>query len=430
MNILLVGSGGREHALAFKIAKSPLLSHLFIAPGNPGTDAYGTNVDISADDTQGILDFCERSAIDLVVIGPEGPLVNGLADKLREVQVLVFGPSAQASELEGSKVWCKELLERNRIPTGSSRTFRDFNQALSYIDGAVRYPLVIKASGLAAGKGVMICHDPIEAKEAASKVLQQKIFGAAGALMLVEEFLEGPEISAFCFTDGSTFVPLESCQDHKSLLDGNKGPNTGGMGAVSPNSELSSRANDTIERNILLPTIHGMAREGRNFQGILFAGIMMTAGGPKVLEYNVRFGDPETQVLMMRFASDIVPYLKACADSTLDELEAPEWTTQPACTVILAAPGYPGDYVKGLPISGLEDVEQSDALQVFHAGTKIVDGQLVTSGGRVLAVTALGENISDARKKAYAAADKIQFDGKQMRTDIGLASELAGGVNY
>ena len=430
MNILLVGSGGREHALAFKIAKSPLLSHLFIAPGNPGTDAYGTNVDISADDTQGILDFCERSAIDLVVIGPEGPLVNGLADKLREVQVLVFGPRAQASELEGSKVWCKELLERNRIPTGSSRTFRDFNQALSYIDGAVRYPLVIKASGLAAGKGVMICHDPIEAKEAASKVLQQKIFGAAGALMLVEEFLEGPEISAFCFTDGSTFIPLESCQDHKSLLDGNKGPNTGGMGAVSPNSELSSRANDTIERNILLPTIHGMAREGRNFQGILFAGIMMTAGGPKVLEYNVRFGDPETQVLMMRFASDIVPYLKACADSTLDELEAPEWTTQPACTVILAAPGYPGDYVKGLPISGLEDVEQSDALQVFHAGTKIVDGQLVTSGGRVLAVTALGENISDARKKAYAAADKIQFDGKQMRTDIGLASELAGGVNY
>ncbi|MCX8266533.1 MAG: phosphoribosylamine--glycine ligase [Planctomycetota bacterium] len=430
MNILLVGSGGREHALAFKIAKSPLLSHLFIAPGNPGTDAYGTNANISVDDTQGILDFCERNAIDLVVIGPEGPLVNGLADKLREAQVLVFGPSAQASELEGSKVWCKELLERNRIPTGSSRTFRDFNQALSYIDGAVRYPLVIKASGLAAGKGVMICHDPIEAKEAASKVLQQKIFGAAGALMLVEEFLEGPEISVFCFTDGSTFIPLESCQDHKSLLDGNKGPNTGGMGAVSPNSELSSRANDTIERNILLPTIHGMAREGRNFQGILFAGIMMTAGGPKVLEYNVRFGDPETQVLMMRLVSDIVPYLKSCADSTLDELEAPEWTTQPACTVILAAPGYPGDYVKGLAITGIEDVEQSDALQVFHAGTKMVDGQLVTSGGRVLAVTALGENISDARKKAYAAADKIQFDGKQMRTDIGLASELAGGVNY
>ena len=276
----------------------------------------------------------------------------------------------------------------------------------------------------------MICHDPVEAKEAASKVLQQKIFGAAGALMLVEEFLEGPEISVFCFTDGSTFIPLESCQDHKSLLEGNKGPNTGGMGAVSPNSELSGRANDIIERNILLPTIHGMAREGRNFQGILFAGIMMTAGGPKVLEYNVRFGDPETQVLMMRLVSDIVPYLKSCADSTLAELEAPEWTTQPACTVILAAPGYPGDYVKGLPISGIEDIEQSDALQVFHAGTKIVDGQLVTSGGRVLAVTALGDDISDARKKAYAAADKIQFDGKQMRTDIGLASELAGGVNY
>jgi phosphoribosylamine--glycine ligase len=430
MNILLVGSGGREHALAFKIAKSPLLSHLFIAPGNPGTDPYGTNVDISADDTQGILDFCERNSIELVVIGPEAPLVNGLADQLREVGVSVFGPSALASELEGSKVWCKELLVRNRIPTGSSRSFRDYNQAVSYLEGAVPYPLVIKVSGLAAGKGVMICQNPLEAKHAACAILQEKRFGTAGELILVEEFLEGPEISAFCLTDGSTFIPLESCQDHKALLNGNKGPNTGGMGAVSPNSELSSRANDTIERNIFLPTIHGMAREGRRFQGILFAGIMMTAGGPKVLEFNVRFGDPETQVLMMRFASDIVPYLKACADSTLDQLEAPQWDPRPACTVILAAPGYPSEYPKGLPISGIGDVEQSDELQVFHAGTKIVDEQLVTNGGRVLAITAIGDHVADAREKAYAAASKIDFDGKQMRTDIGLASQLASEVNY
>jgi len=430
MNILLVGSGGREHALAFKIAQSPLMSNLYIAPGNPGTDKLGANVDIDVNDSDGILDFCERNSIDLVVVGPEEPLVNGLVDKLSAAGVSAFGPTASASELEGSKVWCKELLDRNRIPTGASRSFREYNQAVSYLEGAVEYPLVIKASGLAAGKGVIICQDAREAKDAACEILQEKRFGDAGKLMLVEEFLEGPEISAFCLTDGRTFIPLETCQDHKALLDGNNGPNTGGMGAVSPNTELSSRANDAIERNILLPTIHGMMREGRRFQGVLFAGIMMTAGGPKVLEYNVRFGDPETQVLMMRFTSDIVPYLKACADGTLEELDAPDWTPSPACTVILASPGYPGDYPKGLPITGLDNIEQSESLQVFHAGTKIVDGQLQTNGGRVLAVTALGESIADARQKAYAAAEKIEFEGKQMRTDIGLAAELAGGVSY
>ncbi|MBC8371631.1 MAG: phosphoribosylamine--glycine ligase [Planctomycetes bacterium] len=430
MNILLIGSGGREHALAFKIAKSPLLSHLFTAPGNPGTDSLGTNVDINPDDTPAILEFCKRSNIDLVVVGPEGPLVNGLVDELQGAGILAFGPSAAAAELEGSKVWCKELLDRNRIPTGASRTFRDYNQAVSYLDGAVEYPLVIKASGLAAGKGVIICQDSRQAKNAACEILQEHRFGAAGSKMLVEEFLEGPEISSFFLTDGRTFMPLETCQDHKALLNGNKGPNTGGMGAVSPNTELSVRANDAIERQLILPTIHGMVREGRRFQGVLFAGIMMTAGGPKVLEYNVRFGDPETQVLMMRFASDIVPYLVACSNSTLDQLEAPEWTPQPACTVILAAPGYPENYPNGLPITGIDDIEQDDTLQVFHAGTKIVDGQLVTNGGRVLAVTALADSISDARQKAYAAADKIDFKGKQMRTDIGLAAQLAGEVNY
>ncbi|MDP6963676.1 MAG: phosphoribosylamine--glycine ligase, partial [Planctomycetota bacterium] len=415
---------------AFKIAKSPLLSNFYIAPGNPGTQSLASNVDIKVNETEKIVEFCKDNDIDLVVVGPEDPLVEGLADRLGQEQISVFGPSADAAALEGSKVWCKELLERNRIPTGASRTFRDYNQAVSYLDGAVEYPLVIKASGLAAGKGVMICHDAPAAKDAANQVLQERKFGDAGEQMLVEEFLEGPEISAFCLTDGRTFIPLESCQDHKALLDGNNGPNTGGMGAVSPNTELSSRANNIIERNILLPTLHGMMREGCRFQGVLFAGIMMTAGGPKVLEYNVRFGDPETQVLMMRFASDIVPYLKACADGTLEELDAPEWTSASACTVILASPGYPGDYPKGLPITGLDEVEQSDELQVFHAGTKLVDGELQTNGGRVLAVTALGDNIADARSKAYAAAELIEFDGKQMRSDIGLAAEIAGGAHY
>ncbi|MFT7516880.1 MAG: phosphoribosylamine--glycine ligase [Myxococcota bacterium] len=430
MNILLLGSGGREHALAFRIAKSPLLSHLYSAPGNPGTAEYGSNVNISVDDTDAILEFCQRNSIDLVVVGPEGPLVNGLVDVLQAAGISAFGPSAAAAELEGSKVWCKELLDRNRIPTGASRTFRDYNQAVSYVEGAVSYPLVIKVSGLAAGKGVIICQDAREAKDAACEILQENRFGKAGELMLVEEFLEGPEVSVFCLTDGRTFIPLESCQDHKALLDNNEGPNTGGMGAVSPNTELSARANDTIERQLILPTIHGMVHEGRRFQGVLFAGIIMTAGGPKVLEYNVRFGDPETQVLMMRFTSDIVPYLKACAESTLETLEAPEWTSKPACTVVLAAPGYPGEYKKGLTITGLEDIELSDELQVFHAGTKMVDGKLVTSGGRVFSVTALGDNIADARKKAYAAAEKINFDGKQMRKDIGLAAQLASEVNY
>lgn len=431
MNILVIGSGGREHALAWKISQSPLLNKLWVAPGNPGTAQHADNVEIPVDNIDEIVNFAKDNSVDLVVIGPENSLVEGLVDKLNAEGISAFGPTAEAAELEGSKAWCKELLERNRVPVASSRTFREHSSAISYVDGILEFPIVVKASGLAAGKGVVVCNSKIEAKDVISQMLQESSFGKAGKEILIEEFLEGSEVSSFCLTDGRTFIPLESCQDHKALLEGNKGPNTGGMGAVSPNFELSERAESIIENSILLPTIHGMAKEGRKFRGVLFAGIMMTAGGPKVLEYNVRFGDPETQVLMMRFASDIVPYLKACANSELEQLNAPEWHADAACTVILAAPGYPGEYAKGLIINGLDDVEQDDTLQVFHAGTRIgEEGQIETSGGRVLAVTALAPSIAEARAKAYKAAETITFEGKQMRYDIGLAAEQAGELSH
>jgi phosphoribosylamine---glycine ligase len=425
MRILLVGSGAREHSLAWKIASSKLVETLWTAPGNPGTATLGTNVALEVEDTPGIVAFAKRNQVDLVVVGPEGPLVGGLVDALAVAGIGAFGPRQGAAELEGSKAWCKEVLVRHRIPTGSFRSFRAINQAVSFLESGARYPLVVKASGLAAGKGVIICEDVATAVKATRDMLEGGRFGAAGSTVVVEEFLTGPEASAFCLTDGRTFVPLETCQDHKTLLDGNQGPNTGGMGAVSPNPEISERTSVLIERQVLLPTLHGMVREGHPFQGVLFAGLILTSGGPKVLEYNVRFGDPECQVLMMRFASDLVPYLKACSDGTLDQLEAPQWDRRPACCVVLASGGYPDKYAKGLPISGLDQITPSDDLQVFHAGTKEVNGVVVTAGGRVLTITALGETMGEARKRAYAAAALIDFEGKTMRTDIGFAAEQA-----
>ena len=398
---------------------------MWTAPGNPGTAKYGENIDLKGDDVQGIAEFAERNKIDLVVIGPEQPLVDGLVDLLKEKGVAAFGPNQQAAELEGSKAWCKEILERHRIPTGAFRAFKSLTNANAYLDGGARYPLVVKASGLAAGKGVIICEDKETAKAAARDMLDGARFGDAGSTIVVEEFLVGPEASAFCLTDGHTFVPLATCQDHKALLEGNEGPNTGGMGAISPNPEIGERTFSLIERQVLLPTLHGMVREGRPFQGVLFAGLIMTAGGPKVLEYNARFGDPECEVLMMRFDSDLLPYLMACSKGNLDELEAPDWDPRPACCVILASGGYPGDYQKGIRITGIEDVEEGPDLQVFHAGTTMKDGELVTNGGRVLAVTARGENLAEARRMAYEAVDKIHFEGKTYRTDIGLSAERA-----
>ncbi len=422
MKVLLVGSGGREHALAWKLAQSPLCEKLWIAPGNPGTAAHGENVPIAAEDLPELVRFAVEHQVELCVIGPEGPLVAGLADALGDRQIPVFGPRAAAAELEGSKAWCKEVLVRHRVPTAAHRTFVHLAQALSYLDGGARYPCVVKASGLAAGKGVVICRDRTEARDAVRAMLEGRRFGAAGATIVIEEFLDGPEASAFCITDGRTFAPFESCMDHKTLLDGGAGPNTGGMGAISPNPEVSERTRALIEKHVFLPTVHGLNHEGHRFQGVLFAGLKLTAGGPKVLEYNVRFGDPECQVLMMRLRSDLLPYLHACATHSLEKLDAPEWDSRPACCVVLAARGYPETPEKGERIAGLDSVQTSDELQVFHAGTAMREGALVTHGGRVLAVTALGEDLADARNRAYAACAQISFPGMQFRRDIGLSA--------
>lgn len=422
MKVLLVGSGGREHALAWKLSRSPTLERLWIAPGNPGTAALGENVPIAATAVGELARFAAEQKADLCVIGPEAPLVAGLADELAERKVPAFGPRAAAAELEGSKAWCKEVLVRHRVPTGGHRTFTQLQQALSYLDSGARYPCVVKASGLAAGKGVVVCRERVEARDAVRGMLEGRRFGAAGAQVVIEEFLEGPEISAFCITDGRTFAPFESCMDHKTLRDGGKGPNTGGMGAISPNPEVGDRVRALIERHVFLPTVHGLNHEGRRFQGVLFAGLMLTAGGPKVLEFNVRFGDPECQALMLRLRSDLLPYLHACATGTLEELEAPEWDPRPSCCVVLAAHGYPESPRAGDPIEGLDQIAVGDELQVFHAGTALRDGRLVSSGGRVLAVTALGADAADARERAYAACGAIRFEGMQYRRDIGLAA--------
>lgn len=419
MKVLLVGSGAREHALAWRIAQSPLLTRLWIAPGNPGTAALGENVPIAAADVPGLVRFAQKEGVELCVVGPEAPLVAGLADALGEVRIPTFGPRAGAAEIEGSKAWCKEILVRHRVPTAAHRTFSHLAQAYSYLDGGARYPCVVKASGLAAGKGVVICRTRQEAREAVRGMLETRKFGEAGATVVIEEFLDGPEASAFCITDGRTFAPLESAMDHKTLLDGGRGPNTGGMGAISPNPELSDRTRALIERHVMLPTVHALNHEGRRFQGVLFAGIKLTAGGPKVLEFNARFGDPECQALMMRFRSDLLPYLHACANGTLDALEAPEWDPRPSCCVVLAARGYPEQPERGQEIRGLDRVEQGADLQVFHGGSELRDGRLLTAGGRVLTVAALGDDPAQARERAYAACDLIEFEGKTLRRDIG-----------
>lgn len=422
MRVLLVGSGGREHALAWKISRSPLVEKLWITPGNPGTAQVGENLDFAVNDQDGIIGFAKSHGVDLVVVGPEDPLVEGLADRCADAEIACFGPRADAAELEGSKAFCKEIMVRHRVPTATYRVFSELNPAISYLQGGARYPLVVKASGLAAGKGVVICDDAREARDAAKAMLEDGVHGSAGRTIVVEDFLDGPEASAFALTDSRTFLPLETCQDHKQLGEGGTGPNTGGMGAVSPSPMMGARTSDAVERQVILPTIHGMNHEGRRFQGVLFAGLKLTTAGPKVLEYNVRFGDPECQVLMLRLKSDLVPLLLACAKGELDQCEAPEWESRPAITVILASGGYPGSYPKGVPIHGLDQIETGDDLQIFHAGTAMNGDQLVTSGGRVLAVTALGDTLLEARDRAYAAVEAIEFEGKTFRRDIGEAA--------
>jgi phosphoribosylamine--glycine ligase len=414
MRVLLIGSGGREHALAWKLAQSPLLTALYAAPGNPGIGEEATLVDLDIADDSAVLAFCRRESIDFVVVGPEAPLVAGLADTLRKGGIAVFGPSAAAAQLEGSKGFTKDICAKYGIPTGAYQRFTSAEPARAYAR-AQGAPIVIKADGLAAGKGVTVAMTLDEALEAVDSCFAGT-FGAAGAEVVVEAYLDGEEASFFCLCDGKTALPLASAQDHKRVGDGDTGPNTGGMGAYSPAPVMTAQTVERTMREIIEPTIAGMADSGHPFTGVLFAGLMITAKGPELIEYNVRFGDPECQVLMMRLKSDLLPLLYAAATGTLANVSA-DWRDEVALTVVMASKGYPGSFEKNTPIGKLPP--EDAATKVFHAGTALKDGQLVATGGRVLNVTAKGATVRAAQAAAYAALDLVEWENGFCRRDIG-----------
>ncbi|ACG72623.1 phosphoribosylamine/glycine ligase [Anaeromyxobacter sp. K] len=417
MRVLVVGSGGREHALAWKISRSPLVRALFAAPGNPGIARVATLVPLAATDVAGLVAWVRQNAIDLVVVGPEAPLVAGLVDRLQEAGVPAFGPAAAAAEIEGSKAFAKDVMRAAGIPTAEYETFEDVAPAVAWArarDGRV----VVKADGLAAGKGVVVCGDAAEAEAALRAMLVDRVHGGAGARVVVEERLEGPEASCICFTDGERVRLLAAAQDHKRIFDGDRGPNTGGMGAFSPTPNVTPEVAGMVERDVLLPAVRELARRGRPFRGALYAGLMLTPRGPRVLEFNARLGDPETQPILLRMASDVVPALLAAARGDLSGVEIAS-DPRAAVGVVLAAEGYPGDVARGDAIDGLDGPFDED-VQVFHAGTAAdAAGRVVTSGGRVLTVCALGRDLDDAAARAYAAVGRIRFRGMQYRKDIG-----------
>ena len=416
MNVLLIGSGGREHAIAWKLAQSKDLTKLYIAPGNPGTAQCGQNISIGADDADELLDFARQNDVGLVVVGPEDPLAAGLVDAFEAAGIKAFGPSADAAQLEADKAFAKQLMRSSSVSTAEGRTFDRFSDAKAYIasrDEAV----VVKAAGLAKGKGVFVCDDPADGILAAEKIMCDKVFGPAGDRIIVEDKLLGEEASILAFVDGRNIYLMESSQDHKPIGDGDTGPNTGGMGAYSPAPVVTEDMMSHITREILVPVVDGMNRNGTPYKGILYAGLMITGGGPRVLEFNVRFGDPETQPILARLKSDLLEVLLAVCNGTLDQITL-EWDRRPAVCVVMASGGYPGDYEKGKKIVGLQEAQQLEDVIVFHAGTKDMDGDIVTNGGRVLGVTALGQTIRDAKEKAYRAVDKIKFDGAYCRRDI------------
>ena len=416
MNVLLIGSGGREHAIAWKLAQSKDLDKLYIAPGNPGTAQCGQNVPISVSDIDKLLEFARQNNVGLVVVGPEDPLAAGLVDAFEAAGIKAFGPSAKAAQLEADKAFAKQLMRASCVSTAEGRTFDRFSDAKAYIasrDEAV----VVKAAGLAKGKGVYVCDDPADGILAAEKVMCDKIFGSAGDRIIVEDKLLGEEASILAFVDGRNIYVMESSQDHKPIGDGDTGPNTGGMGAYSPAPVVTEELMSQITREVLVPMVDGMNRNDTPYKGVLYAGLMITGGGPRVLEFNVRFGDPETQPILIRLKSDLLEVLSAVCDGTLDQVTL-EWDPRPAVCVVMASGGYPGDYQKGKKITGLDKVWQLEDVIVFHAGTKDQDGDIVTNGGRVLGVTALGQTIAEAKTTAYKAVDEIKFDGAYCRRDI------------
>ncbi len=420
MKVLVVGGGGREHALCWKIHQSPLVTEILCAPGNAGTAKIARNVAIAAKDVARIVELATAEKVDLVVIGPEEPLVLGLADALVRAKIDVFGPCQAGARLEGSKAFAKDFLDAHRIPTGASKQFDRSGAAKAHLEAQKQWPQVIKADGLAAGKGVFIVSSAREGCTVIDQVMEEKTLGSAGQRVVIEEFLTGEEVSVLAITDGEALLILEPVMDHKQVGDGDTGPNTGGMGVVSPHPSLTKRTLRQIEQHILVPTLHGLRREEIVYRGVIFAGIMLCDSGPKVLEYNCRFGDPEVQAILRRMKGDLVPYLVAAARGTLSELEGPEWDPRPCIGVVGASEGYPGSYERGDTISGLDEADALDDVVVFQAGTKLERDNVVTDGGRVLCVTALGANVEAARESAYSAFERIRWDGKFGRRDIGL----------
>ncbi len=416
MKVLVIGGGGREHCLCHKISQSPRVKKIYAAPGNAGTEDCAERVGTGAEEIDRLADFAAREKIDLTVAGPEAPLAAGIADRFSESGLRIFGPSARAAKLESSKVFCKEFLERNGIPAAHGETFDDPRGALSYIESA-DYPLVVKADGLCAGKGVVICAAKEDAREAVREIMEEKVFSSAGEKIVVEEFLTGEEVSFMAVSDGESYVPLLPSQDHKAAYEGDKGPNTGGMGAYAPARILNSRGRKAAMEQIIEPALRKMAEDGTPYRGVLYGGLILTSEGPKVLEFNARFGDPETQAVLPLLNTDIVELMEAAVEGSLKGLAA-EWKRQTAVCVVMASRGYPGKYEKGKKITGIDKARESGAL-VFHAGTERKNGELVTAGGRVLGVTALAGSVQKAIDSAYLAVRNIKFEGAYYREDIG-----------
>ena len=423
MNILILGSGGREHALGWKLKQSRRCGKLFFAPGNAGTAALGTNVNLKIEpvDTKNadaIDYFARQNNVELIVIGPEDPLAQGLADRLAKPGRHVFGPIQAAARLEADKAFSKQLMRNALVPTAEARIFTDIDAALTYVQSR-ETGMVVKAAGLAKGKGVVVCKDQQQAIEAVELIMGKRAFGDAGSTILIEERLTGQEVSVLALVDGRNIFVLDPAQDHKQLNEGDTGPNTGGMGVYCPTPVISDDLLTTIERQVLVPVVDSLRRDGITFQGVLYAGLMLTPAGPKVLEFNTRFGDPETQALLTRLKGDLLEILIATCTGKLDEVDL-TWDARSACCVVMASGGYPGDYKKGLPITGIEEAEKIETVTVFHAGTSLKDGRPVTAGGRVLNVVALGKDLREAQTRANLACSKIHFEGAQYRRDIGF----------
>lgn len=418
MNVLVVGSGGREHAIIWKLAQSSRVSKIYCAPGNGGISELAECIPINVNNTAGIVEAAKQIEADLVVVAPDNPLADGMVNVLEDAGIRAFGPRREAALIEASKVFSKNLMKKYGIPTGNYMVFDDSRQAKLYLKDA-RYPVVVKADGLALGKGVLICDNPDEADEAVTNIMEKRQFGDSGSKVVIEEFLRGPEVSILSFTDGKTIVPMLSSQDHKRALDGDQGLNTGGMGTFAPSPVYTSEIEKICMEKIYLPTIEALNSEGRTFKGVLYFGLILTEDGPKVLEYNARFGDPETQVLLPLLKNDLIDIFDAVIDGRLHDIKI-EWKDDACVCVIMASGGYPGEYRKGFRITGMDEALKDPDVVIFHAGTRKTDGQFYTDGGRVIGVTACGMNMEKARERAYNAVSKINFDGAHYRKDIGL----------